>query len=54
LLDAFYGETYDLSVACLACTYGVCGFGPTPYKLAPNCLQGFTKMMMCRPGLRLS
>jgi hypothetical protein len=36
------------------CTYGVCGLGPTPCKLAPHCLQGFTGMAMCRPCIEVA
>jgi hypothetical protein len=38
----------------LAYTYGVCAMGPTPCKLAPHYLQGFTGMVMCRPCIEVA
>jgi hypothetical protein len=34
--------------------YGVCGLDPTPCKLAPHYLQGFTGMVMCRPCIEVA
>jgi hypothetical protein len=47
------GKTCDWSISYLACAYGVCGLDPTPCKLAPHCLQGFTGMVMCQPCINI-
>jgi hypothetical protein len=54
ILGSFFKEKLVIGLSHVwPAPYGVCALGPTPCIPTPDCLQGFTGMMIWRPRLRM-